>query len=443
MKKVFFLVSFILFLVSIKAQDLPLPTQAQIEWQNAELVAVYHYDLHVFDGKKYWQGENRVTPIPDANIFNPTEYNMDQWIQSAVDMGAKIAVITATQETGFAIYQSDVNPYCMKILDWKDGKGDIVKDFVESCRKYGIKPGIYIGTRWNSFLGVFDHKMANIESSKLQENRQKYYTKMCEGMTEELMSKYGDLSMVWYDGGALSTALGGPNVIPIVEKYQKNIIFYHSPERADLRWAGSESGTAPYPCWGTFAKDSNPNGDPNAKYYIPAMSDSPLRGYDGVHSWFWEPNEDKNIYPLESLVDMYEKSVGRNSTLILGLTPDDRGLLPDADVARLKEFGNEIKRIYSSPKGSTKGENNELTIKLTDGNEISRIVIQENISNGERVRKYKVEGKVGDSWSVLNEGSCIGHKRIIRLDVPVNVSEVKLTIGQSVGTPDIINFSVY
>lgn len=354
---------------------LPLPTSAQLNWQNAELVAVFHYDLHVFDGKKYNQAYNRTTPISDINIFNPEQLDTDQWIRSVKEAGVKIAILTATHETGFALYQSDVNPYCMKALKWRDGKGDIVRDFVNSCRKYGVQPGIYIGIRWNSFLGVYDFMMPK-DGTKFQENRQAFYNKMCEGMTEELMSRYGDLSIVWYDGGGHGPELGGADILPIVEKYQKNIIFYHNSQRADIRWGGSESGTVSYPCWATFPfpyshsknqdiifKDNFrllKTGDPNGKYYMPAMSDAPLRGYNGRHEWFWEPEDEAHIFPLENLMKMYLGSVGRNSTLILGVTPDDRGLLPDADVKRLKEFGQEIKRRYDTPLGSVEGEGKRL-----------------------------------------------------------------------------------
>ena len=206
-----------------EASVVPLPTSAQIAWQEAELVAVFHYDLHVFDGKLYNQAENRITPIPDANIFHPNQLDTDQWIRSVKAMGAKIAILTATHETGFALYQSDVNPYCMKALKWKDGKGDIVADFVASCRRHGIRPGIYIGIRWNSFFGIHDFLVPQ-DGSRFQNNRQVFYNKMCEGMTEELMSRYGELAIVWYDGGGHGPELGGPDILPIVEKYQQDII---------------------------------------------------------------------------------------------------------------------------------------------------------------------------------------------------------------------------
>lgn len=436
---------------------LPLPTPAQLVWQDAELVAVFHYDLHVFDGVKYNQAYNRITPIPDINIFNPEQLDTDQWIRSVKAMGAKIAILTATHETGFALYQSDVNPYCMKALKWKDGKGDIVRDFVNSCRKYGVQPGIYIGIRWNSFLGVHDFMMPK-DNSKFQENRQVFYNRMCEGMTEELMSRYGDLAIVWYDGGGHGPELGGADILPIVEKYQKHIIFYHNSQRADIRWGGSESGTVSYPCWGTFPfpyshsksqdiifKDNFKllkTGDPEGKYYMPAMSDAPLRGYNGRHEWFWEPGDDAHIFPLEHLMKMYQGSVGRNSTLILGVTPDDRGLIPDADVARLKEFGDEIQRRFGNPIASTQGEGKCLLLKLPATTKINAITLAEDIRQGERVRSFQVEGKVNGKWRTLATGSCIGHKRIEEIE-PVEVSALRLQIGESRDLPVIVDFSVY
>lgn len=443
--------------VKKKGPTIPLPTQAQLSWQNAELVAVFHYDLHVFDGIRYNQAYNRITPIADINMFNPEQLDTDQWIRSVKEMGAKIAILTATHETGFALYQSEVNPYCMKALKWKDGKGDIVRDFVNSCRKYGIQPGIYIGIRWNSSLGVYDFMMPK-DGTKFQENRQAFYNKMCEGMTEELMSRYGDLAIVWYDGGGHGPELGGADILPIVEKHQKNIIFYHNSQRADIRWGGSESGTVSYPCWGTFtfpyshSKNTEvifkndfsllKTGDPDGQYYMPAMSDAPLRGYNGRHEWFWEPDDEAHIFPLENLMNMYYGSVGRNSTLILGVTPDNRGLLPDQDVARLKEFGDEIKSRFSKPLAERQGAGKKFELKFSAPSEIRDIVIQEDIRLGERVRKYSIDGKVNGKWITLTTGTCIGHKRIERI-TPVTVSAIRLRIEDTLEIPEIISLAVY
>ncbi len=433
--------------------DIPLPTQAQLNWQNAELTAVFHYDLHVFDGKKYNQAENRITPIANYNIFNPVQLDTDQWIRGIKNAGFKIAIMTATHETGFALYQSDVNPYSLKALEWKEGKGDIVQDFVHSCRKFGIAPGIYIGIRWNSFYGVHDFKVQG--DTEFSKNRQAYYNRMCEGMVRELCSNYGDLAIVWFDGGAHGLKQGGPDVLSIFEELQPNGIFYHNLQRADIRWGGSETGTVPYPCWGTYATptwfDNRGQdvgfkplkfGDPNGAYYIPAMSDAPLRGYNGRHEWFWEPGDEEHIYPLENLMDMYYKSVGRNSTLIIGLTPADTGLLPEPDVKRLKEWGDEIKRRFDQPIAKTSGIGNRLTLRLNKMQTIDQIVLEEEISQGERVRNFTLEGKTVKGWQTLFEGSCIGHK-FIHTFQGIEVSDVRLTIRESKGKPNIKSFEVF
>ncbi|GAA4297549.1 alpha-L-fucosidase [Aestuariibaculum suncheonense] len=458
-KYIYILIIFLFNSLETTAQSktaIPIPTQAQLDWQNAELVAVFHYDLHVFDGKTYNQSHNRITPVEDINIFNPEQLDTDQWIKSVKDAGCKIAILTATHETGFALYQSDVNPYSLKAVKWRDGKGDIVKDFVESCRKYGVKPGIYIGIRWNSFFGIHDFIVEG--NSDFAKNRQQHYNRMCEGMVDELMSRYGDLAIVWFDGGAHGPEKGGADILPIVEKYQKDIVFYHNTQRADIRWGGSESGTVPYPCWGNYpfpySHSTNQEvifknnfkllktGDPNGKFYMPAMSDAPLRGFNGRHEWFWEPNDDENIYPLKNLMDMYCNSVGHNTSLILGITPDPNGLVPEADVKRLKEFGENIKRNFSTPVASASGNKSKLTVKLPNAQEVNQVVITEDISHGERVRNFILEGKTKSGWKTIFEGSCIGHKFIYKFD-GIEVSQVRLKITASQDTPKIKSFEVF
>ena len=136
--------SYIVSVPVAKRSSIPTPNKRQLAWQQAEMGAVFHYDLHVFDRVKYGQGNNRITPVKDYQIFDPRQLDTDQWVKAAKDAGFTFVILTATHETGFALYQSEVNPYSMKALRFQDGKGDLVSDFVESCRKYGIKPGIYI-----------------------------------------------------------------------------------------------------------------------------------------------------------------------------------------------------------------------------------------------------------------------------------------------------------
>lgn len=201
-------------------------------------------------------------------------------------------------------------------------------------------------------------------------------------MVTELCSRYGELFMIWFDGGADDPNGLGPDVEPIVSKYQPGCLFYHNVNRADLRWGGSESGTVGYPCWSSFpypyshsnANDKTANhnkllrhGNPDGKHWVPAMADTPLRGYNNRHEWFWEPgDDDKAVYPLANLMDIYEKSVGRNATLIIGLTPNPDGLIAPEDVERLKELGQEIRRRFGTPLASVSGNAETLTLPLKE-----------------------------------------------------------------------------
>jgi alpha-L-fucosidase len=182
-------------------------------------------------------------------------------------------------------------------------------------------------------------------------------------------------------------------------------------------------------------------GDPNGKYYMPAMSDAPLRG-NGGHDWFWEPEREQIIYPLDNLVEMYYNSVGHNTSLILGVTPNSDGMMPEPDVARLREFGEEIERRFKSPVATGSGAGNTIDLKLNQEQMVNQLVIMEDISKGERVREFKIEGKTAQGWITIFEGSCIGHKFIHRFD-EVHVSAVRLKIMESKGEPSIKEFSIY
>ena len=449
--------SYTVFIPIIK-NEFPVPNKRQLAWQEAELGVVFHYDLHVFDGLKYGQGNNRIDPVEDYQIFNPEKLDTDQWVKAAKDAGAKFAILTASHETGFALFQSEVNPYSVKALKWKEGKGDVVADFVASCRKYGIKPGIYLGIRWNSFLGVHDFKVNG--EGDFKKNRQQWYNRMVEGMVKEICTNYGELFEIWFDGGADHPKNGAPDVLPIVRQFQPNCLFYHNGQLAEARWGGSESGTVAYPNWSTFpyratgaGESAKKNiasnnfqllkeGDSNGKFWVPAMADAPLRGYNGRHEWFWEPGDEDHIFPLENLMDMYYKSVGRNATLIMGLTPDPNGLLPEADVQRLKEWGDELKRRFSNPLATTSGKGKLLELKFKESQAVNHVIIQEDIAKGERIRKYVIEGYSGGHWIILATGESIGNKRIEKFDA-VKLSRLRIKIIDSDGLIQIRDFSAY
>jgi len=450
----YLLLALLLIIASCEQANIPKPTESQLKWQEAELGVLICYELHTFSEGRYIQREARISPIANIDHFNPSNLDTDQWIKAAKDAGARFAILTASHESGFRLWQSDVNHYSLKSTKWGDGKRDIVKEFYESCIEYDVLPGIYLGTRWNSQLGVYDFKVTERSTISQEE-----YNKLIENEVEEICTKYGDWFEFWFDGGAHGPDQGGPDVLSIVKKHQPEALFYHNLQRADARWGGSESGTVSYPCWATFPYVSTgagesakaeigknnfqllKTGDPGGQYWMPAMSDAPLRGLGG-HEWFWEPGDEYLIYPLDKLVDMYIKSVGRNSTLILGLTPDTSGVIPHPDVVRLQEWGNKINEMFGNPICSSSGNGSELHLKLPEAQEINAIIIQEDIAKGERVREYIIDGRTDDGWITLATGSCIGHKRIEMID-PVKISKVRLRITEAVAHPRIKKFALY
>jgi alpha-L-fucosidase len=447
------------FTNEISAQDIPVPNKQQLAWQQAELGVLISYDLHVFDTSKYVQGENRITPIADYNIFNPAQLDVEQWVLAAKAAGAKFAIFTVSHETGFSFYQSDVNPYCMKSLQWKDGKGDLVRDFVDACRKNGILPGLYVGIRWNSFLGVHDFKVDG--TGAFQKNRQAYYNKMVEGMVTELCTRYGKLFEIWFDGGASGPASGAPDVLPIVKRYQPDCLFYHNNQLAEARWGGSESGIVNYPCWSTFpfpytgSGESAPKeiglnnfallktGDPDGKYFMPAMGDLPLRGANGRHEWFWEPGDEGSIFSVDHLVDVYTKSVGRNATLIIGLTPDKDGLIPQPDLDTLTRFGDKVRELFGQPIVLLQPGSKSTELSLPKGRQASYVILQEDLSGGQRIRAFELQARQKGKWQLIFSGSSIGNKLIIPLSGKINGQRFRLVIKQSVGQPILKEWGLY
>ena len=244
-------------------------------------------------------------------------------------------------------------------------------------------------------------------------------------------------------------------MLPIVEKHQPKIVFYHNPQRRDHRWIGNEAGVAGYPCWarmtdldaaerahhGRIANWHHllAHGDPNGKLWSPAMCDAPIR----EHEWFWRPSEDRKIQPLKRLVNMYYNSVGRNCNLILGATPDRDGLIPKADFRRYEELGRTIRKRFSKPVASTSGVGDSLELTLKEPHKIDHAIIMEDIARGERVRQCVVEGLVpGSKWQKLCDGVSIGHKRIQQFK-SVEVAKVRLECTKSVATPKIRELALY
>ncbi len=421
-----------------------MPTPAQIALQEAEIGFLYHLDLTIYreDRRDHSAGD----PAPDIELFNPTQLDTDQWLAAAKAAGAKYALFTASHETGFMNWPSNLYPYGVKQSKWRDGQGDIVGDFIASCHKYDIAPGLFIGLRNNCWWGVDQYRVRNGDPGK-----QATYNKICEQQVEELCTRYGPLFEIWIEGGAITAEEGGPDILPIIEKHQPNTIFYHSPERGDHRWVGNERGIAGYPCWSTMphrggrtAHDTEsytkllPHGDPEGRFWTPAMCDVPLRD----HRWFWHPDQDQLLRSTDALVDMYYQSVGRNAFLIFGAVIDADGLVPEPDSQLCAEFGKVITQTFSKQLGQTSGRGNSLELVLPSQSLINQIVLMEDIRSGERIRNYHVEGKTDSGWKTLCRGISVGHKRIQKF-TPVRVEMIRLICTESSAEPRILSLAVY
>lgn len=427
------------------------PTLSQLKWSDCELGVIIHYDITVFEPEYEFRRDRGYHP--STSIFNPSQLNTDQWIETAKDAGAKYAILVAKHCTGFCLWPTKAHEYSVKHTPWRSGNGDIVADFINSCKKYDIKPGLYYSVSCNAYFGVDNPGKVLSNNKEDQEN----YNKMVIEQVTELWTSYGDMFEIWFDGGVISPEEGGPDIEALLNKYQPQAVCFQGPSSFPslLRWVGNEEGLAPETCWsttslnnGNFAGDVKfPEvgiGDPDGMIWAPAETDMPNRNFDAFGGgWFWREEEERYLHSVDHLVDCYYNSVGRNTNLLIGMVIDNRGLVPDADVEQFKEFGQEVsKRIDRADKFSTSGKGNELLLDFKVDTEINHICIMENIINGESIREFIVEGYNGEKWVTLCSGQSIGHKRIERIN-RVKINKARIKVLKSTSEANIITFSAW
>ena len=440
---------------------LPCPTDAQRRWQDCELAALLHLDIAIFleDG---WRPDSACTKMLAPDAYSPDALDTDQWLAAARAMGAQYAVFTATHVGGFRQWQSENWPYGLRQTRWRNGKADVVRDFVESCRKVGIRPGLFISVRANTYwhatqpAPTFISQKGIVYGEQAESEPYQAYLRSCEEMVEELSTRYGDLFELWFDGGVAKPEEGGPDVLPIFEKHQPQGVFYHSRQRADHRWAGAEDGMAGDPCWATITEDVGPqhethmdpqqrrtllrHGHPDGGRWAPAMADVPIRN----HEWFWRKDEEHKLFSADDLMEMYFASVGRNANLVVGLTPDVHGLVPDADMAVCQEFGRKIRDQFRTLLAETSAEGTVVELPLPKPARTDKLVVMEDIARGHRIRAYVLEVVTNGSadWVEVASGTSVGHKRIERFS-PREVAKARLRVTESVATPAIRRFAAY
>ena len=440
----FSLISVALLLTACQKVDgIVTPNKVQQEWADQEIGVLIDFDLYVYDFGYDWR---QWGTHPDASIFNPTELNTDQWLETAQKLGAKYAVLVAKHCSGFSLWPTEAHDYSVKNTPWRDGKGDIVADFIASCKKYGIKPGIYASTSANGYCYVDNPGLVQPGGPVTQAE----YNAIVTTQLTELWSNYGELFEIWFDGG-----VGKADIFGLEQKLQPKAVAFQGPYGHEnlIRWVGNEIGTAPDPCWATADSTTHSDGvvaveglhgRADAPFWCPGESDFTLRynnSYQG--GWFWREGEDNLMFNVDQLMEKYETSVGRNTNMLLGMVIDNRGLVPDADVERITEYGNAIRATYGTPTKATKGKGTEVVMKLNKATTVDRLILQENIKYGERVLAWHVDGVLPDgSTKTLCSGTNIGHKRIARFDA-TEVTRLVFHADEVKAKPIIRNFAVF
>ena len=434
--KIFLLIAAVFIAcLHIKAQITARPTARQLNWQQLETTAFLHFTVNTFTDKEWGDG----TESP--SIFNPTKLDARQWVKALKDGGFKVAIITAKHHDGFCLWPSKFTSHSVKNSPWKNGKGDVVKEVADACKEYGLKFGFYLSPwdRHEPLYGTAD------------------YNDHYKNQLKELLTNYGEVAEVWFDGAkgenAKAMEYDFKGYWQLVRDLQPKAIMF-SDAGPDVRWVGNEAGNAGETCWSTIDTaglapgKADPKylntGDENGKNWIPAETDVSIRP-----GWFWHAKENDKVRSPKNLVNLYYQSVGRNSLLLLNIPPNNEGLFEASDIKAIKEFRSILNETFAKNLAFIKADkrltdkklntfvplktNVPLVVSFGKKVSIDRVMLQENIASGQKIKSGLVEYWDGNAWEKLSSFTTVGYKRLIR-SKEVETSKVRITITASKGT---------
>jgi alpha-L-fucosidase len=414
------------------------PSPQQVEWQDLEFGVLIHFGTNTYLDREW--GDGTASP----QVFDPKDFDPNQWMQAIKASGAKYVVLVAKHHDGFCLWPTEQTDYSVKSSPWKNGKGDFVREVSDAAHRYGLKFGIY--------LSPWDRHEPKYKNSVEYED---YY--MAE--LQELANNYGELVEFWLDGaGSEGHVYNFPRIIENLRMSQPNTLVFADAalfEYGDIRWAGNEDGTIPYENWNVLDRHGYLR-------WRPVEADTPLhKGH-----WFWHPNDESTLKSVDELIATYDQSVGHGGQLMLGLAPDRRGLLPDADVKRLQEFGTAIHSRYAANLMPKEHVRNESTEAAFDGDPdtfwsaplgshhtileatfrkpvtFDHALLMEWLNGGQHIEHYRVEVWDGNAWKAVSTGYAIGHKRIDSF-AAVTASRVRLNIVSSSQEAHIREFQLF
>ena len=404
------------------------PSPQQMAWQDLEIGVLIHFGPNTWMDREWGDGK------ADPGVFNPARFDPEQWVRAAQAAGAKYMILVAKHHDGFCLFPTRETKYGVASSPWREGRGDMVREVAAACRKHGLRFGVYLSP-WDR------HEPAYKDSAA--------YDTHYAHQVEELASRCGELTEFWLDGaGSEGHVYDFTRYIRTLRTYQPNTMIFADVgllPYADIRWVGNEDGTANEENWNVVDAYQ-------MLRWRPAEADTPLR--DG--QWFWHPKAESKLKSLDKLMEIYHQTVGRGAQLVLGLAPDNRGLLPEVDVKRLEEFGAEVQRIYGKglleePALSSFGYPDSsggveyargVVAHLHGPITLDRAVTMEDMTDGQRIRKYAILGRVGNEMRTLTTGTTVGHKKI-DVFAPVTVDMLVFEVRAALGTPRLRRFNVY
>lgn len=441
-----------------------LPSTDQVAWQKMEYYMFIHFGPNTFTDKEWGDGKE------DPRVFNPTNLDARQWARTAKQAGMKAIIITAKHHDGFCLWPSKYSTHTVRESPWKNGQGDVLKELSEACKEYGLKFGVY--------LSPWDQNHPSYGTPE--------YNDIFAKTLEEVLVNYGDIYEVWFDGANGEGPNGKKQVYDwplfhsIVYKHQPNALIF-SDIGPGARWIGNESGFAGETNWSTLNTDGfglghdapKPSvlnsGNENGKYWIPGEADVSIRP-----GWFYSPATDGQVKSIGQLLNIYYSSVGRNANLLLNVPVDRRGLIHSNDSTRLMEFREQIdgafennlaknkKVVASNTRGNSRKYGTEnltdddydsywaaddglkratLTLDLEKPTEINRLLLQEYIPLGQRIRSFSVTYWNGDRFIELDKQTTIGYKRILTFPT-ITTTKIQVSMEGN-ASPVISELQVY
>jgi alpha-L-fucosidase len=451
----------------------PVPSERQLAWHELEFYAFIHFNMNTFTDKEWGFGDE------DPKLFNPTELDCRQWARICKEAGMKGIIITAKHHDGFCLWPSAYTEHSVRNSTWRDGKGDVIRELADACAEYGLKMGVY--------LSPWDRNHADYGNPGYIE----YY----RNQLRELLTGYGDIYEVWFDGANGGTGYYGgknetrkidgrtyydwPGTHKIVRELQPDACMF-SDAGPDIRWCGNEQGWVNSTNWDLLSLDNYypgcncaeqlRTGEEEGTDWVPAEVDVSIRP-----GWFYHESEDTLVKSSSDLMDIYLKSVGRGASLLLNIPVDPRGLINENDSEQLvkfagklrSDFKNEIAAGKEVSASNTRGRSKKyaasnindrdkntywatdenvttasVVIDLNEPEEIHYFIVQEYIRLGQRVKEFSVEALVDDQWIEIASGTTIGYKRILEFE-PVKAKSIRLSVRKSKACPLISNIEVY